>query len=120
MPKKLVLIVDDEPTIRETLAELLDLEGYETCQASNGEEALRLLESVLKKPIAILLDQMMPVMTGEQFMSAVKNRPELVSIPIILVSAAHNAQKIAMERGVAFVRKPLDADILLKAIEKTF
>jgi CheY-like chemotaxis protein len=119
MSRHLVLVVDDEVTIRDSLCELLELEGYDTLQAPNGEEALGVLQTHPRRPNLILLDQMMPKMTGEQFLRAIQEQPEFLVVPVILVSAATDAQKIAHRHGVQFLRKPMDADVLLKAIEKS-
>ncbi len=120
MNQRLILVVDDERSIRESIVELLDVEGYDCLTANNGEEAFSVLEQSERVPDVILLDQMMPKVTGEQFLVALRNFPEYLLVSVILVSAAQDAQKIANSFGVDFVRKPLDADLLLKAIERNF
>ena len=64
--RKTVLVVDDEPDIRESLRDALEDEGYRVAVARNGKEALDILPT-LEKPVAIILDIIMPVMSGAEF-----------------------------------------------------
>src|SRR5437016_11901287 len=70
--ERLVLVVDDDPDILQTLALCLSTEGYGVAMASNGQEALEILRQ--QKPACILLDLMMPVMDGWQFVSELEQR----------------------------------------------
>src|SRR4051812_39520262 len=84
-----ILIVEDDQAIRESLDELLTLEGYSVALSENGKVALELLRSKAIPPALILLDLSMPVMDGEEFLEQFKKTlPELHSVPIFLMTAA--------------------------------
>jgi len=108
-----ILIVEDEDAIRESLQMLLELEGYHVFTASNGEEGLRVLRT-MTHPCLVLLDLLMPVMNGMEFMVAKSHEDMIASIPVCVVSAV--AEKPDMAKANAFVKKPFDFDGLLKLI----
>lgn len=114
--KLTVLIVEDELDIRETLSELLRMEGFSTMLASNGQDALDLLESLVESPDLIILDLMMPRMNGREFLKRRSNNPAISTIPVIAVSAGHMIYKI--EHADAFLSKPLDFDKLMATIHR--
>ena len=108
-----VLIVEDDIDIRETLAEILADEGYEVASAANGLDAISYLQTEAA-PCVILLDLMMPVMSGWDFLETLQDeQPDLRDIPVIVVSAAHNPQ---LPVGVRLLPKPLDWNTLTRAI----
>lgn len=112
---KVILIVEDEYTIRETLREALELEGYTVLTAEHGKEGLNILRSQ-KKPDLILLDMMMPIMSGDEFLKKLALEPEHSRIPVIIVSATEVEKTV---RGAkAFVKKPPDLEILLGMVQK--
>ncbi|MGZ8512376.1 MAG: response regulator transcription factor, partial [Candidatus Limnocylindria bacterium] len=79
-----VLVVDDEPQIRATVAEMLEIEGYSVEEAANGADALRAIER--QAPDLILLDMRMPVLDGWAFAAELNRRQ--VEIPIVVMTAA--------------------------------
>ena len=87
-----VLLVDDEPAVRESLAELLELQGYSVVEAGDGRAALDLLHEGLT-PCVILLDLWMPQMDGVAFLEQRQREPELAQIPVVVVSALGDAEK---------------------------
>ena len=109
-----VMIVDDDPDIRETLAELLHDEGFDVATAANGVEALDLLASG-PLPNVILLDMMMPVMNGFEFRLAQKMAEELAPIPVLIITAGADHRAGEMD-AAAVLRKPLNLPRLLEAI----
>ena len=110
-----ILVVDDDPDIREALCELLEDEGYRAVSASNGKEALVYLSSK-ERPCIILLDLMMPIMDGWEFRRLQKNDARWSKIPVVVITAAgkQGAGSIAAERVLA---KPLRVESVLEAIE---
>lgn len=82
-----VLVVDDEPAIVETLAELLAWEGYDVLVASDGARALEQLRDHAR-PDVVILDFMMPVMDGITTLREIRATPELAGLKIILTTAA--------------------------------
>jgi two-component system chemotaxis response regulator CheY len=112
-----ILVVDDDTDIRETLAQILEFEGFDVTCASNGQEAMDRLESL--KPNLILLDLMMPIMNGYEFRRAQKAKPEIAEIPVIILSADGNVQQKAAAADVqAFLKKPIELEVLLSAIRQ--
>jgi CheY-like chemotaxis protein len=112
-----ILVVDDDLDIRETLAQILEFEGFDVTCASNGREAIDRLKTV--RPGLILLDLMMPVMNGYEFRQAQKAHPEIADIPVIILSADGNVQQKAEAAGVqAYLKKPIELDVLLSTIRQ--
>jgi two-component system response regulator MprA len=109
-----VLVVDDEPQVRATVREALALEGYDVTEASNGAEALALLQTA--QPEAIVLDLWMPVMDGWAFRRAqLASHPQ---IPVIVVSALDlSSERVEELRASAIIGKPFDLETLYGAVE---
>ena len=112
-----VLIVEDEKDIRDTLQQVLELEGYVAHAASNGREAIAMLKEG-RAPGLILLDLMRPVMNGWEFLEHHHADPVLSKIPVVLVSAAGDRAKDL--KVSAFLRKPVELDHLLKVVQSYF
>ncbi len=104
-----ILIVDDEPFNVDLLEQQLDDQGYTTCAAYDGGEALKLLEA--EKPDLVLLDWMMPGMNGIEVLQTMRNSPEWVKVPVIMVTARGSIEdKVAGLNAGAddYVTKPID------------
>lgn len=99
-----VLVVDDEEDIRETLREVVEMTGCSAVTAANGAEALEVLRKL--RPCLIILDLLMPVMTGMEFIEATRQQPELAALPI-LISTSAPARAPA---GFPVVAKPIDIE----------
>ena len=113
--RQTVLVVDDEPDIRESLRDALEDEGYRVAVARNGREALETL-STLEKPVAIILDIIMPVMSGTEFYAAIQADPRFADTPVLIsTSDASRAPS-----GVLLMKKPIDLDRLLDTVAKLF
>ena len=112
-----VLVVDADPDLRETVADLLAGAGYQVETAENGAIALDLLARSTELPDLILLDMMMPVMDGWDFSEEKRKVSELADIPVIVFSAhADIAEAARAVHAVASLRKPLRLKTLLDAI----
>lgn len=118
MSKGFVLIVEDDPEIGSSITDLLDMEGYRSKTVLNGQRALDWLAASQEAPDVILLDLMMPVFSGYEFLESVREHERLLAIPVIIISAAADARSTAQKHHAGFVKKPLDADDLLKAIAR--
>lgn len=115
-PKGVIALVEDDEGIRDTFAEVLLNEGYEVLAFANGREALEGLRAQ-NEPCLILLDWMMPVMNGEEFLMArnTSNDPKLCHSPVVVVSAM--ARWMKRLPGMAdLVDKPVDLESLLKVV----
>lgn len=106
----MILIIEDDESIRNALRDILELEDYRVQVASNGKEGLEALAST-SDPCLILLDFMMPVMNGLEFAQALKKDDLLAAIPIVVISAYDNRAKVIPSAG--FIKKPIDLDLLL-------
>jgi len=114
---KRVLIIEDDPSLREVIAELLVDMGYEVGQARNGLEGLD--EASHHRPDLILLDLMMPAMNGWQFRAAQKEDPSLADIPVIVMSAFEPADADEeLEDVAARFPKPFDVMALLEGVRR--
>jgi len=111
-----VLIVEDDSDLREMMAQLLTLEGFQSATVANGKEALRYL-SAGDTPNVILLDLMMPVMDGWEFRRVQQAHPVLSLVPTIVLSALDQARAQDL-KPAAFLKKPLDFDRLLQLVRE--
>jgi CheY-like chemotaxis protein len=114
--KTILLVEDDESTV-EFLAQLLELESYAVLTASNGQEGLECASTTV--PGLIITDQMMPIMSGTELFRALKRSPRLREVPVILVTAAPPAAARDLQ-WAEVIRKPLDFEDLLRAVDRVF
>jgi CheY-like chemotaxis protein len=115
MNPKASLVVDDEPAILDMFGELLGYEGYQVATTSQGSIALARAQA--DPPALILLDLMMPGMSGWQVIAALKASPETRAIPIVVLSARRDLPSIAGDLGVVtFLAKPFDIDELISIV----
>lgn len=105
-----VLVVDDDEGIRNGLSALLDFEGFEVLSASNGIEALRMLEY---RPSLIILDLSMPLMDGYEFYDRLQQMKEAKHISVIVLTAKKDPKQIP---GVKFMSKPFKMDDVIKVV----
>jgi two-component system chemotaxis response regulator CheY len=111
-----ILVVDDDDAIRETIAEVLELENFVVKVARNGREGLTLIRGGLR-PCLILLDLMMPVMNGWDFARELAGDPALADIPICVLTATGPTEP-APSDVVATIRKPVRLDRLLEVVRQ--
>ncbi len=114
MTRPLVLVVDDDPDILEAICDILEAEGYDVARARHGEEALTRVEA--RRPALILLDLMMPVMDGVAFAQALRLRPTVSDVPIVVISADGNPQRAAAVGATGYLAKPFDIEALLAQV----
>jgi CheY-like chemotaxis protein len=116
---KHVLIVEDDNAVREAMAEVLGVEGkYAVVQARDGADAL--MKARAEHPDIILLDLMMPRMSGWQFLDAQRLDPSVSSLPVIVVSALEPEKTPVLEGVVGRLFKPFDIEGLLGVLERYF
>jgi len=119
MARPLVLLVDDEPSIRETIGFILEMEGFRVETASDGEEGLAKIR-VFRPPV-VLLDAMMPRRDGFDVCRTVKGDPALAGVAVVMVTAL--GQAADQEKGRAagadyYLTKPFDEEYLLALIRR--
>ena len=113
-----ILVVDDERDVREALELCLQMDGYQVVTARHGREALDLLEGGLQ-PSVVLLDLMMPVMNGRDFLMAVRARGDFADVPVVVVTAFGRMAAELSDLGLrthGFIVKPATLDVLLGAV----
>jgi CheY-like chemotaxis protein len=118
-----VLIVEDDPDVREMLATLLSMEGFYAVGAEDGLEALHLLRTVRHRapdtPCLVLLDLKMPRLGGREFRRAQLGDPMVANVPVAVMSGAVDLEVRAKDLGaVASVPKPIDVEALLEVVRK--
>jgi len=113
-----ILFVDDEPDLLNTVQYRLSQNSYEVVTASNGKEGLEVAKEA--KPDLILLDNNMPIMSGQEMLTCLRNDAELKDIPVIMLTALCEAQDIAkaLSYGISdYVTKPFEYSELVEKIK---
>lgn len=116
---RVVMIVEDDPDVRQILDALVSDEGFGTVTAANGRDALDCLATLkgATLPCVILLDMMMPIVDGWQFRAAQQRDPQLAAIPVVVLSAHEDAGVAAAQMACAgYLKKPVDFTRLLTLI----
>ena len=115
--KSKLLVIDDEPAIRDTMRMLLEYDGFEVLVAGSGLEGLAMVER--DNPDLVFLDVKMPGMDGLEVLSRLRALNE--SLPVVIVSA-HGSTTTALEAGrlgaFRFIEKPLSKDYVLDAVRE--
>lgn len=110
-----MLVIDDEPMVRDTLGHVLSDEGYVVDLAVDGADALERAHA--HRPDAILLDLMMPGMNGRQFLQALRADPAFEHVPVLIMTAVHGLEVNLATLGASeLVEKPFDVDDLLNKV----
>ena len=111
-----IMVVDDDPVVRDLLTRLLGRNGYRVDTVSSGEQALERARET--RPDAITLDVLMPTMDGWAVLSALKDDPDLAPIPVIMVSIVDD-RSIGFSLGASdYLNKPVDGDRLVALLAK--
>jgi len=113
-----ILVVDDEPSIVQTLQDRLEMNEYTVFTACDGREGLKKAQE--EKPDIILLDVIMPNMDGHEMLEALRKQPECEGISVIMLTARSQTQDIARANACGindYIVKPFDLSELLEKIE---
>jgi CheY-like chemotaxis protein len=114
-----VLVVDDDRDLREALCGALEESGFTAVGVGDGRQALDYLESGATLPALILLDWMMPVMSGAEFREAQVADVRFAEIPVVVISAHAKADLFGVSLGVkSLLRKPFPLGELLSQVER--
>ena len=108
-----IVVIEDDADLRETMKELLEMEGFSVLTAANGREGLNLIERD-GGPCLILLDLMMPVMNGWEFLDAMQRNGQdlLAQTKVAVVSAAADMAEVQQQYGCSVLKKPVSIDRL--------
>lgn len=119
MSKK-IMVVDDEPDILFTVGQMLEMSGYEVIKAADGKECLQKLNESTAIPDLILLDIMMPDVSGWDVAAKIKENPKWNSIPIVFLTAKGDTMSIGMGGMAAedYIVKPFDVKDLIVRVNK--
>lgn len=112
---KCILVIEDNKEIQDSLKMALEVEGYKVFTADNGKEGMEILGKI-PTPCMILLDLMMPIMNGWEFVDVISKDIMLSTIPIVVVSAFGDKKGTPKTDG--YIQKPIDLDALLNTVSK--
>jgi len=116
-----ILVVDDEAPVRALVMALLEDTHYDVIGAANGRDAVACLYKNPSLFQLILLDIMMPYMSGWDVLDAIQSHPTLAPIPVVIMTAGANVHQQALDHGaVDYLPKPLDLDRLLDITERYY
>jgi DNA-binding response OmpR family regulator len=116
MAENRVMVIDDDDSLRDVIAEALREDGYAVQAVDNGQSALELVKSW--PPDLVILDLMMPYVDGAQFCAAIREMHDMASVPIIVVSAARSAAEVGAKLGAtASLSKPFDLFELTERVD---
>ena len=110
-----VLVVDDEPTVREVVVGYLRRDGHEVAEAGDGYTALELLDS--DPPDLVVLDFAMPEFDGEEVMRRLRADPRTAGVPLLLATASE-IELPTIQRASGLLRKPYPREVLFEMIER--
>jgi CheY-like chemotaxis protein len=113
---KSVLVVEDNDDIRELVCTSLRRAGYTVAEAENGSAALALIEQMQEPPCLVLLDLMMPIMSGAELLAQLQHSGRLATLPVVVTSAV--ADRYAPSGASAVVRKPVSEGVLLQLVRE--
>ena len=120
MTKKTIRVVDDEPHMIELVKAILETNGFSVETAENGKEALSKLEKI--KPDLILLDMMMPGMSGREVCEKIRENPKTKSLKIVFLTVARFSEigrKVLEDMKVTdYITKPFENEDLVKRVKK--
>jgi two-component system chemotaxis response regulator CheY len=108
-----ILVVEDDPGIRQGIADFLGFEGYAVDVAVNGEEALSYLRA--RRPTLVVLDLVMPVMNGPQLLERIRSEGIASGVPVAIMTAAMPGAS-SLPVADAYLSKPFDLDQLLEVV----
>jgi CheY-like chemotaxis protein len=111
-----ILLVDDNDDLRELYGAVLRREGYVVHEAENGQQALTVLERMDSEPCMLLLDLMMPVMSGTDLLKVLHDSGRLAKLPVIVLSAG--GRRADVPEAQNFIRKPVDAHVLVALVRE--
>jgi CheY-like chemotaxis protein len=111
-----MLVVEDDPDLRDAVVAALTSRGYAVVEAADGAIALRMLDVL--RPDAILLDLIMPTMDGFEFLAARAERPDIADIPVVIASAAPPDLELAPSTWNELVVKPYDIATLCETLDR--
>jgi len=117
----MILVVDDDPSVRQLVGDVLDLEGYEVRVAADGYEALREIEAA--RPDCVVLDVMMPGMSGHEVLARIREADGGPALPVVMLTAFADDEQAwrAWTGGVDyFLAKPFDPEQLTRCLEYLF
>jgi CheY-like chemotaxis protein len=118
LSRKTILVIEDDVDCRDAIALALEGVGYDVAAVEHGRAALSYLDANAA-PALILLDLMLPVMDGWEFLRARNERPQRAEIPIVLVSGEAELAKLATQHAVAgHLRKPIELEDLLATVAR--
>jgi CheY-like chemotaxis protein len=119
MPEKTVIVVEDEPDAAELFAEMMRVNGFRVVKIFNSAPAIDLIAS--EKPDVVILDLMMPDVSGLEVLKYIRREPSLKDMPVIVVSAKSMPTdiKVGMEAGASiYLTKPVGYLDLKQAVER--
>jgi two-component system alkaline phosphatase synthesis response regulator PhoP len=122
-PNRKVLIVDDDQDLQDIMKMTLEDAGYDVLTAENGKEALEVLESNFKDKSTsrincIILDLMMPVMSGDEMLDKLRIDARFKDIPVIISTAKGSVDQKSIDKAQEVIKKPFSQDQLYSAVNK--
>ncbi len=118
--KKRIIVVDDDPDIRLSVKQILEKSGYKVYSFENGRECIKTLKNTKKRPSLIILDIMMPEISGWEIHRQLDSNPNLSEIPIVFLTGRSNETAIEMYNryGIDYIKKPFDIKDFKESVKR--
>lgn len=116
---KVIIVIDDEQGIREQVAEILELEGYEAFATANGREGLEMIDKT--PPDLVITDLMMPELSGFDVIRQLRQQSSTAHIPVLVISGSSvevDVRELFALGADKYLSKPFDTTQLIKSIEE--
>lgn len=112
-----VLLVEDDSEIRDTVQDVLEAQGYDVIPAENGKQAIDyLMLDRSSRPDLVILDLMMPLVTGWQVLDTIRRLPSMDGVPVVVMTAARTNKPVGAD---VVLMKPFPLEVLLETVHDT-
>lgn len=113
----MIVVVEDDPDISEIVSGVLRSAGFEVSEAADGQQGLDRVDQI-GRPCLVLLDLMMPVLSGGEFLDRFRRNEKYAAVPVVIMSAWAQEAEVVRDQSQGFLRKPFSSRALLETVHR--